>query len=105
MWDEGAIIVSMTRVSKVSIWLLFALLLSLPLNTKAQSTINAASCSSTDVQTPLNYVAADNTTFIWPVCTSAQNVQWTTTVTYNQVYSTVIQGQGSTSTPDSLGNP
>ena len=96
---------SMTRVSKVLAWLLFALPLSLPLNTKAQTTINAASCSSTDVQTALNSVAADNTTVILPVCTSAQNVQWATTVTYNQVFSTVIQGQGSTSTLDSLGNP
>ncbi|HKW64951.1 MAG TPA: hypothetical protein VJN89_20515 [Candidatus Acidoferrum sp.] len=86
-------------------WGLFALLLCLPLSTKAQTTINAASCSSTDVQTALNSVAADNTTVILPVCTSAQNVQWATTVTYNQVYSTVIQGQGTTGTPDALGNP
>lgn len=92
-------------VSRRMIWVLLPLLWSLPLSTNAQTTINAASCSSTDVQTALNSVAADNTTVILPVCTSAQNVQWTATVTYNQVFSTVIQGQGTTSTPDSLGNP
>jgi len=107
MWDEGAMIVSVTkmRAPRRLTWGLFALLLSLPLSTKAQTTINAASCSSTDVQNALNSVAADNTTVVLPVCTSSQNVQWTTTVTYNQVYSTVIQGQGTTTTPDSLGNP
>src|SRR5439155_26720902 len=93
------------RLSRRMTWGLFALLLSLPLSAKAQTTINAASCSSTDIQTARNSVAADNTTVILPVCTSAQNVQWTTTVTYNQVFSTVIQGQGTTTTPDSLGNP
>jgi hypothetical protein len=100
-------IVSVTkmRAPRRLTWGLFALLLSLPLSTKAQTTINAASCSSTDVQNALNSVAADNTTVVLPVCTSSQNVQWTTTVTYNQVYSTVIQGQGTTTTPDSLGNP
>jgi hypothetical protein len=84
---------------------LLAILLCLPRSMEAQTTINAASCSSTDVQTALNSVAADNTTVILPDCTSAQNVQWTTTVTYNQLYSTVVQGQGTTTTPDSLGNP
>lgn len=95
----------MTKAWKVLIWLLFALLLGLPLSTKAQTTINAASCSSTAVQAALNSVAADNTTVILPVCPAAQNVQWTTTVTYNQIYSTVIQGQGMTTTLDALGNP
>src|SRR5229473_4466722 len=51
---------------------LLAILLCLPRSMEAQTTINAASCSSTDVQTALNSVAADNTTVILPVCTSAQ---------------------------------
>jgi hypothetical protein len=56
--------------------------------TQAQ-TINAASCSSTDVQAALNSVAADGTVVNIPAGTCT----WTTAVSYNQVYSTTIQGQ------------
>jgi hypothetical protein len=76
----------MTRIIK---WLLFVFLISAPLNAKAQ-TINAASCSATDVQTALNAVAADGTTVIIPSCPNG--VTWSSTVTYHQVYSTTIQG-------------
>lgn len=89
------------RMSRQMIWGLFALLLSLPLSTKAQTTINAASCSSTDVQTALNKVAADNTTVIVPSCPTG--VTWSTQVAYKQVFSTTIQGQTTcTGAPASL---
>ena len=77
------------RVSKRIIWGLFALVLCVPLSTKAQTTINAASCSSTAVQTALNSVKADGTIVNIP----AGSCNWTAQVTYNQVYSTTIQGQ------------
>ena len=80
--------------------LAIALLLSSVFVASAQ-TINAASCSSTDVQSALNNVKADGTTVNIPAGTCA----WTTTVTYNQNFSTTIQGAGSTTGSDSLGNP
>jgi hypothetical protein len=69
-------------------WLSFIVLLS-AFSAEAQ-TINAASCSSSAVQTALNSVAADGTTVLIPSCSATS---WTSTVTYNQVYSTIIQGQ------------
>src|ERR1700733_10401685 len=53
--------------------------------------VQAASCNSPDVQAALGKVAADGTTVMIPQgsCT------WSTTLTYNQVYSTVLQGAGS----------
>ncbi len=92
---RGATVVSrwkgtaaMMSVSKLLMWGLFAFLLCLPLRAGAQ-TINAATCSSTDLQTALNKVAADGTTVSIPAGTCT----WTAQVTYNQVYSTTIQGQ------------
>jgi len=56
-------------------------------------TISAASCSASDVQAALNRVRADGATVIIPPCPATS---WTTTVTYNQLYSTVIEGQSTT---------
>jgi hypothetical protein len=68
-------------------------------------TINAASCSASDVQTSLNSVAADGTTVVIPSGTCT----WTTTgpsaVVYNQVFSTTIQGQSVVATTNAQGNP
>ena len=74
-------------------WLSFLLLLSAFSGAQAQ-TINAASCSESDVATALNSVAADGTTVNIPAGTCA----WTTSYTYNQVHSTTILGAGSQST-------
>src|SRR5215470_13679548 len=68
---------------------LFALVLGFPLTTKAQTTINAATCSNTDVQTALSKVAADGTVVNVP----AGSCAWTAQVVYKQVFSTTIQGQ------------
>jgi hypothetical protein len=56
-------------------------------------TISAASCSSTDVQAALNKVAADGTTVSIPAGTCT----WTAPVNYNQIYSTTVIGQSTTS--------
>ena len=70
--------------------LLLALVLSALFGKEAQAqTINATNCSSTAVQTALNSVAADGTTVVIP----SGSCSWTTSVAYNQVYSTTIQGQ------------
>lgn len=69
-------------------WLFCMFLLSTVVRVQAQ-TINAATCSSTDVQNALNSVSSDGTMVGVP----AGNCTWTTTVTYNQIYSTTIQGQ------------
>lgn len=69
-------------------WLSFILLLSGVVGAEAQ-TINAASCSSTDVQNALNAVSADGTTVNIP----AGSCAWSSTLTYNQRYSMTIQGQ------------
>lgn len=83
----------MTKFEKLLL-LLSAFLLSPLLGQRVHAqTINAASCSSTDVQNALNSVAADGTTVLIPSCSATS---WTTTVTYNQVYSTTIQGQSNT---------
>jgi hypothetical protein len=58
------------------------------------ATITAATCSQSDVQTALNSVVADGTTVIIP--SSPTTCTWTTAVTYNQVYSTTIQGSSTT---------
>ena len=84
--------VPMNRIVRWSL-LSLALLLS-PLGAREASaqTINAASCSSTDVQSALNSVNADGTTVSIP----AGSCTWGTSVTYNQVFSTTIQGQSTT---------
>jgi hypothetical protein len=81
-------------------------------------TINAASCSQHDVVVALGSVSADGTTVNIPSCPAG--VTWGPTsaftsgsasvdangqLTYNQAYSTVIKGQGTTTGSDSLGNP
>jgi hypothetical protein len=76
-------------------WALFVSLLSTLFATAASAqTIPSASCNSSDVQTALNSVSADGTTVTIP----AGNCSWTTSVTYNQVYSTTILGAGNQST-------
>lgn len=86
----------MKLITRFAKWhfLLFALLLGPLLGQQAHAqTINAASCSAANVQTALNSVTADGTTVNIPTgsCT------WTTAVTYNQVFSTTLQGQSNTS--------
>lgn len=77
----------MIRMTK---WLLLALLLVALGGPKAHAqVINATNCSSAAVQTALNSVAADGTTVVIPAGTCT----WSTTVSYSQKYSTVIQGQ------------
>jgi hypothetical protein len=70
------------------LWGLFTLLLCLPLKTHAQ-TINAPTCSNTDVQAALNSVRADGAVVNVP----AGNCTWSAAVNYTQVFSTTIQGQ------------
>ncbi len=55
-------------------------------------TINAASCSSTDVQNALNAVAADGAVINIP----AGSCTWTAPVTYKQAFSTTIAGKSTT---------
>lgn len=81
----------MLKNSGISVLGLFAILLCLPSSSNAQTTINAATCSSADVQTALNKVAADGTVVVVPPCPSGST--WSTPVTYNQAYSTTLQGQ------------
>ncbi len=88
---------------KIAPFLLLPILLLLAPALRAQTTLSAASCSSSDVQSKLNSVSADLTTVIIPSCPSG--VMWTSSVTYNQVYSTTIQGVGGVTGSDSLGNP
>jgi hypothetical protein len=73
-------------------WLTFIFLLS-TWGAEAQ-TINAASCSESDVATALNSVAADGTTVNIPAGTCT----WTSGYTYNQTYTTNIIGAGSQTT-------
>jgi len=73
-------------------WVVLATLLSTLCGAKTHAqTINAASCSSTDVQTAISKVAADGTTVLIPAGTCT----WTTAVTYSGTYSVTIQGQTS----------
>jgi hypothetical protein len=74
--------------SRIVLWGLFTLLLCLPLKTHAQ-TINAATCSNTDVQAALNSVTADGAVVNVPAGTCT----WSAAVNYTQVFSTTIQGQ------------
>jgi hypothetical protein len=62
---------------------------STPAFTVSGSTITATTPGASDVQAALNAVSADGTTVAIPSGTCA----WTTTVTYNQTFSTAIQGQ------------
>ena len=82
----------MTGVTK---WLLllFALLVSPFFGRESNAqTITAGSCSNSAIQTALNSVTADGTTVIIPEGACS----WTQKITYNQVYSTTIQGQSTT---------
>jgi hypothetical protein len=56
-------------------------------------TINVGGCTAALAQTAFNAVAADGTTVVFPSCAANS---WSTTVTYNQVFSTTIQGQSTT---------
>jgi hypothetical protein len=85
--------VPMTKITKWQLLLFVLLLVSLFGQEAGAQTINAANCSSSAVQTALNSVAADGTTVVIPSCSATT---WTTAVTYNQVYSTVLQGQSTT---------
>src|SRR5271156_3010348 len=76
----------MTRMQKL---MLLALLTGVFGPIASGQTINAASCNASDVQAALNSVTADGTTVNIP----AGSCTWTSTVTYNQAFSTVIQGQ------------
>jgi len=78
----------MTKASALR-YLWFALLLCLLPHGAHAQTINAATCNSTDVQSALNSVKADGTTVIVP----AGSCTWSGVVTYNQAFSTTIQGQ------------
>jgi hypothetical protein len=70
--------------------LLFLILLGAIFVARGQAqTINAASCNSIDVQSALKSVSTDGTTVNIPAGTCI----WATTITYNQKYSTTIQGQ------------
>lgn len=74
---------------------------------KTITTINAADCTQGSIQTALNTVAADGMTVSVPACALTN---WTGTgpaITYNQTFSTTLQGQGSvsTNTTDGLSNP
>jgi hypothetical protein len=92
----------MKNLNAIILLLITFLLSSCTRNTASQMPSNSASprvlaasipaktCNSSDVQAALNSVAADGTTVTIP----AGNCTWTTTVTYNQVYSTIIQGAG-----------
>jgi hypothetical protein len=84
--------------------LLFVFLLNALFTAKGHAqTINAASCSSTDVQNALNSVTTDGSTVVIP----GGSCTWTTQVTYNQAFSTTIRGAGNPtgSSSDGLGNP
>jgi hypothetical protein len=85
----------MKLMSRIAKWqlLLVALLLGPLLGQQAHAqTINAASCSASDVQTALNSVATDGTTVNIP----AGSCTWSTQVTYNGSFSATIQGQSTT---------
>jgi hypothetical protein len=80
--------------------IVFLLIILFSPGSRAQ-TINAASCSQTDVQTALNSVSADGTTVVIPagncVWSSAQEGQ-NYAVIYNKPYSVTIEGSGSQTT-------
>jgi hypothetical protein len=66
-------------------------------------TINAASCSFTDVLVALNSVSADGTTVVIPACPSG--VFWTTSLNYTQIYSMSIIGQSTPTGYNAQGSP
>jgi hypothetical protein len=66
-------------------------------------TINAASCSSSDVLAAMNSVTADGTTVVIPACPSG--VSWTSSQTFNQVYSMTVIGSSAPSGYNSQGSP
>jgi hypothetical protein len=84
-------------------------------------TINSASCAANDVATALSQVTQDGTTVVIPACTSGvswgsqtahsaggnmgASVDSTGQLSFNVANSITIQGQGSTTGSDSLGNP
>ncbi len=79
----------MTKIMKlVSVGFLLGALFS---TTARATTWPAASCSEADVAAALGHVAADGDTVTIPAGTCS----WTTSLTYNQVYSTSIIGAGS----------
>src|ERR1700721_1590071 len=79
----------MNRIMRWSLLSLVVLLGPTGVRVASAQTVNAASCASADVQSALNSVKADGTTVVIPSGTC----HWSTPVTYNQVFSTVIQGQ------------
>jgi hypothetical protein len=79
----------MNRIMRWSLLSLVVLLGPTGVRVASAQTVNAASCNASDVQAALNKVAADGTVVNIPAGTCT----WTTAVTYNQVYSTIIQGQ------------
>ena len=79
----------MNRIMRWSLLSLVVLLGPTGVRVASAQTVNAASCASADVQSALNSVNADGTTVVIPSGTC----HWSTPVTYNQVFSTVIQGQ------------
>jgi pectate lyase len=83
----------MNRIIRWSLLSLVVLLGPAGMRVASAQTVNAQSCSSADVQTALNSVNADGTTVLLPGCSAT----WTSAVTYNQAFSTIIQGQSTTS--------
>ena len=77
---------------RATMWLTLVCLPTLASVAQAQ-VVNALSCSSTDVQNALAKVTSDGAIINIP----AGTCQWSTTVTYNQTYSTTILGAGSRS--------
>lgn len=71
-------------------------------------TITATSCTSTAVQTAFSAATSSTTLIIIPTCTGASRGQWSSPVTFTVPSgSTVltIQGSGSVTSTDALGNP
>lgn len=79
----------MNRIMRWSLLSLVVLLGPTGVRVASAQTVNAASCNASDVQAALNKVAADGTVVNIPAGTCT----WTTAVTYNQVYSTIIRGR------------
>jgi len=77
------------QIARTLKWLSLALCLSFAYRADAQ-TVRASSCNAKDVQKALNSVKADGAIVNIP----AGSCHWTTIVTYNQAYSTTIQGAG-----------
>ena len=77
-----------TKISRRIIWGLLALLLGLPLTTKAQTTVNAATCNSADVQTAISSATEGST-----VAIPAGTCTWTSGVSISGK-GVVVQGAG-----------